>query len=127
MRGDQAGNVVCQIVRFNLSALLIVHLGSPQMEGFKTVPLARGLVGGETDPICGQVEIFLTGHNNVRVLIRRKPYTGRSDVKFSLPYTSLPSLIDLFHEALEKLDNIWLSRTATTELGAKARTAHASP
>jgi hypothetical protein len=93
----------------------------------KTVPLARGLVAGETDPIYGQLEIFLTNYKNVSITIRRKPYSGRSDVKFSIPYTSLQSMMGILHEALEKLDDIWLSRTATMELGEKARTKHASP
>jgi len=85
----------------------------------KTVPLARGLVAGETDPIYGQLEVFLTNYKNVRITIRRKPYSGRSDVKFSIPYTSLQSMMDILNEALDKLDDIWLSRTATTELREK--------
>jgi hypothetical protein len=36
-------------------------------------------------------------------------------------------MMEILHEALAKLDDIWLSRTATMELGEKARTKHASP
>ena len=93
----------------------------------ETVPLARGLVGGETDPIYGQLEIFLNNYKNVRITIKRKPYSGRSDVKFSIPYTSLQSMMEILHEALDKLDNIWLSRTATTELRGKIDTLHERP
>jgi hypothetical protein len=97
------------------------------MRKSRTVPLARGLIAGETNPIYGQLEVSLVNNNNIQVLIQRKPYSGHSDIKFSIPYTSLQSIVDVLHEALEKLDDTWLSRMATKELEvrhkAKARQA----
>jgi hypothetical protein len=88
------------------------------MRKSKTVPLARGLVGGETDSIYGQLEITLYNYKDVTISIRRKPYSGRSDISFSIPTTSLQSIIDVFYDAKEKLDDIWLSKVAVTELKA---------
>ena len=85
----------------------------------KTIPLARGLVGGETSAIYGQLEVFLTNYKTVKIVIRRKPYSDRSDVKFSIPFTDLQDIIDILDEALEKLDSYWLSRVATGELAGK--------
>ena len=85
----------------------------------RTGPLARGLIAGETNPIYGQLEISLINDNNIQILIQRKPYSGHSDIKFSIPYTSLQSIVDVLYEALEKLDDTWLSRIATTELKAR--------
>ena len=82
----------------------------------KTIPLSRGLVSGETDPIYGQLEVSLINSKNIKIVIRRKPYSGQSDIKFSIPSTSFQSVIDILYEAKEKLDDIWLSRVATTEL-----------
>jgi len=79
----------------------------------KTIPLARGLVGGETSAIYGQLEVFLTNYKNIKIVIRRKPYSDRSDVKFSIPFTDLEDIVDILCEALEELDSYWLSRVAT--------------
>jgi len=87
----------------------------------RTIPLARGLVGGEASAIHGQLEISLVNYKNIRILINRKPYTGHSNVKFSMPCTDLQNLIDILTLAKEKLDDYWLSRVATTELKAKKR------
>jgi len=84
-----------------------------------TVPLARGLIAGETTPIYGQLEVSLINDNNIQVMIQRKPYSGSSNIRFSIPYTSLKNIVDVLHEALEKLDDTWLSRIATTELKSK--------
>jgi len=88
----------------------------------RTVPLARGLIAGETNPIYGQLEISLINDNNIQIMIQRKPYSGHSDIRFSIPYTSLQSIVDVLHEACEKLDDTWLSRIATTELKARHKT-----
>jgi len=92
------------------------------MRKSRTVPLARGLIAGETSPIYGQLEISLINENNIQILIRRKPYSGHTDIRFSIPYTSLQSIVDVLHEALEKLDDTWLSRIATTELKVRHKT-----
>lgn len=90
-----------------------------------TIPLARGLVVGETDSIYGQLEVTLINYKNIRFLIRRKPYSGNSDVKFSIPCMSFPSVLDILHKAKEKLDDHWLSKAAVIELkGKKKMRAH---
>lgn len=88
------------------------------MRKSKTIPLARGLVGGEIDSIYGQLEISLNNYKDVTIAIRRKPYSGNSDIKFSIPSTSLQSIIAVLCEAKEKLDDVWLSKAAVTELKA---------
>jgi bisphosphoglycerate-dependent phosphoglycerate mutase len=92
------------------------------MRKSRTVPLARGLIAGEKNPIYGQLEISLINDSNIQILIQRKPYSGHSDIRFSIPYTSLQSIVDVLHGALEKLDDTWLSRIATKELEARHRT-----
>ncbi len=89
------------------------------MEKSDIIPLARGLLGGETDSIYGQLEISLDNKNDVEIIVRRKPYSGHPDIKFSIPNTSFQSIIDVLCEAKEKLDEIWLSRLAVTELEEK--------
>ena len=81
----------------------------------KTVPLARGLIAGETDPIYGQLEISLVDDSNIEILIQRKPYSGQSDISLSIPQTSLQSIFEILQQAREKLDENWLSRVATAE------------
>ena len=81
----------------------------------RTIPLARGLIAGEDEPVYGQLELSLTNYKNIRIVIRRKPYTGRSNVKFSISSSNLQEFIDILQEAKEKLDETWLSRVATKE------------
>ncbi len=81
----------------------------------KTVPLARGLVGGEVNTIYGQLEVFLTNYKNVKITIRRKPYSGHSDIQFTIPWTDFQDIIEVLLEAKEKLDLQWLSRVAVTQ------------
>jgi hypothetical protein len=92
------------------------------MRKSRTVPLARGLIAGDTTPIYGQLEISLINDSNIQIMIQRKPYSGDSDIRFSIPYTSLQSIVDVLNEACEKLDDTWLSRIATTELKARHKT-----
>jgi hypothetical protein len=82
----------------------------------KTVPLARGLVGGDVSPIYGQLEISLTNYKKLTITIRRKPYCGRRDVKFSILHTDLQDIIEILEEAQERLDDCWLARAATDEV-----------
>ena len=88
----------------------------------RTIPLSRGLIGGKVNSIYGQLEVSLTNHKNVKILIRRKPYSGHSDVKFSVTCAELQNIIDILQEAKEQLDAQWLSRVATTELKTKEKT-----
>jgi hypothetical protein len=85
----------------------------------RTIPLARGLVCGETSTIYGQLEVLLSDYKKVKIVIKRKPYSGHSDVKFSIPCTDLQDVIDILKKAKEKLDEYWLSRVAAKELKAK--------
>ena len=84
-----------------------------------TIPLTRGLIAGETDPIYGQLELSLNDYKNIEIVIQRKPYTGLSNIEISMSCTSLQSFVDLLLEAKNRLDESWLSRTATVELGLK--------
>ena len=81
----------------------------------KTIPLARGLVGGEVNPIYGQLEVFLTNYKNVKITIRRKPYSGHSDIQFAIPWSDFQDIIEVLLEAKEKLDLQWLSRVAVRQ------------
>ena len=99
--------------------MIELYWGSHLMGKSRTIPLARGLVCGETSTIYGQLEVVLTSYKNIKIVIKRKPYSGHSDVKFSIPYTDLQDIIDILKKAKEKLDEYWLSRIATTELKAK--------
>ncbi|UCH31384.1 MAG: hypothetical protein JSV05_07775 [Candidatus Bathyarchaeota archaeon] len=82
----------------------------------RTVPLARGLIGGEVGSIYGQLEIFLINNSRIKILIRRKPYSGRPDIKFSMACPNLQDFIDILQDANEQLDVQWLSRVALAEL-----------
>jgi len=85
----------------------------------KNIPLARGLIGGKTDPIYGQFEVFLTNRKNVKVIIKRKPYSGHSDINFSIPCTDLQDIIDVLYEAKKQLDSRWLSNAAIAQLNSQ--------
>ena len=87
----------------------------------RTIPLARGLLAGEDEPVYGQIELSLINDKNIRIVIRRKPYTGRSNVKFSISSSNLQEFIDILQEAKEKLDETWLSRVAMMEFKGKKR------
>ena len=79
------------------------------MRRLRTIPLANGLLGGSQGSTYGQLEVTLTDYKIVKILIKRKPYTGQSNVKFSIPFSSLRELIDLLNFAQERLDGHWLS------------------
>ena len=81
----------------------------------RTIPLACGLIAGEDEPVYGQLELTLTNYKKIKIVIKRKPYTGRSNVKFSISSSNLQRIIDILQEAEEKLDETWLSRVATRE------------
>lgn len=85
----------------------------------KTVPLAKGLIGGKINSIHGQLELFLDDHDIIKIVFTRKPYGGQSDVKFSIAYADLQDIIDILYEAKEKLDEHWLSKYAVEEIGRK--------
>ncbi|UCG37495.1 MAG: hypothetical protein JSV64_04290 [Candidatus Bathyarchaeota archaeon] len=85
----------------------------------KTSPLSRGLIGGKSSSIYGQLEVTLVNHKEVKVVIRRKPYSPHPDVSFSIPSTDLEDVIDIMLDAKDQLDALWLSSVATQELANK--------
>ncbi len=85
----------------------------------KTVPLARGLIGGKVGAIHGQLEVFLTNDSYIKITFKRQPYSGHSNIEFSMPCTDLQDIIDILQEGKDQLDAQWLSRVATQELKRK--------
>jgi len=51
--------------------------------------------------------------------MKRKIYSGRRDIRFSIPCADLQDLIDILSEAKDKADSYWLSRVAIKELKAQ--------
>ncbi len=90
------------------------------MDRSKTVPLARGLVGGEVSPIYGQLEVSLANYKKLTIVFRRRPYCGRRDLKFSILHTDLQDIIEILEEARERLDDYWLARAAAGEVEVKS-------
>ena len=83
------------------------------------IPLSNLLIPGESEPVYGQLEISLINRNKIKITIIRKPYTGHTDIKFTIPSSNLQLLIDTLQEAQMKLDETWLSRVATIEFTEK--------
>ena len=67
----------------------------------KKVPLAKGLIGGKINSIHGQLELFLEDHDIIKIVFSRKPYGGKSDVKFSIMGIGLNTNIEKFPGELE--------------------------
>ncbi|MCW4052754.1 MAG: hypothetical protein NWE78_06075 [Candidatus Bathyarchaeota archaeon] len=82
----------------------------------RKIPLARGLIGGKTDSIQGQLEVYLTNYKRIDLVLKRKAYSGRRDVKFSIPSIDLQDMMDILHEAKAKIEEQWLSTVATTKI-----------
>ena len=78
----------------------------------KKIPLTNGLIGRANHSISGQIEVSLIGYDTVYIAIRRKAYSGLSDVEFSVSDTQLQEIIDILTEGKKKLDTYWLSRAA---------------
>lgn len=87
----------------------------------KKIPLASGLIGSEARSIHGQLEVSLINYDTVHIAIRRKVYSGLSDVKFSVAETDLQDIIDILNEAAKKIDTYWLSKVAVTSQGKKRK------
>ena len=85
----------------------------------RKIPLACGLVGGKTDAIQGQLEVYLNNYRTVDIIFKRKAYSNHRDVKFSTPDVDLQDIIDILHEDKNKLDEQWLSTVASTKLTRK--------
>ena len=91
------------------------------MEKSKKIPLASGLIGRANHSISGQMEVSLISYDTVHIAIRRKAYSGLSDVEFSVSEIHLQEIIDVLTEGKKKLDTDWLSRTAL-KIQSKAQT-----
>jgi len=87
----------------------------------KKIPLVSGLIGREAHSIHGQLEVSLINYDTIHIAIRRKAYSGLSDVKFSVPDTDLQEIIDILSEAKRKADTYWLSRVAIESQGKKGK------
>ena len=87
----------------------------------KKIPLASGLIGSEARSIHGQLEVSLINYDTVHIAIRRKVYSGLSDVKFSVAETDLQDIIDILDEAAKKIDIYWLSKVAVKSQGKKRK------
>jgi hypothetical protein len=85
------------------------------MGKLRRIPLEHGLLVSETNFIQGQLEVTLVNYSDVEIVINRKPYGARSDVKFSLTKKALHCMIDILTEAEEKLEKYWLSEFAINE------------
>jgi hypothetical protein len=85
------------------------------MGKLRRIPLAHGLLVSETNFIQGQLDITLVNYSDVEILINRKPYGERSDIKFALTKKALNCMINILTEAEEKLEKYWLSEFAVTE------------
>jgi hypothetical protein len=70
---------------------------------------------GETDLILGQLEVSTANYGDVEILIKRKPFGGRSDINFSLTKKALHSMVSVLREAEEKLEKYWLSEFVMSE------------
>ena len=90
------------------------------MKAAKEIPLVSGLIGGKARSIHGQLEIYLIDYDTVRIVIRRKAYSGLSDIEFSVAETDLQDITDLLNEARQKADTYWLSRIAAMEAEAES-------
>ena len=82
------------------------------MKESKKTPLASGLIGRANHSICGQMEVSLISSDTVHIAIKRKAYSGLSDVEFSVSETHLQEIIDVLTEGKKKLETDWLSRAA---------------
>jgi len=82
------------------------------MRKTQKLPLAHCVLLGETDLIMGQLEISTPDYSDIEILIKRRPFGGRSDIDFSVTKKSLHSMIDVLREAEIKLEQAWLSEFA---------------
>jgi len=92
------------------------------MGKLRRIPLAHGLLVSETNFIQGQLDVILANYSDVEIVINRKPYGGRSDIKFSLTKKALRCMINILAEADEKLEKYWLSEFAITKAKAAKQT-----
>lgn len=76
------------------------------------------MLGRESGSIYGQIEVSLSDHDTVNIVIRREAYSGLPDIEFSITDTDLQDFINVLEEAKKKVDAYWISRLATTSVKA---------
>ncbi len=89
----------------------------------KKIPLVSGLIGRKARSIHGQLEASYIDYNTVRIELKRKLYTGLSDVKFSIADTDLADTIQILNEANQKIEAYWLTKISPKRRELKAKKA----
>ncbi len=107
---------IYEIIRFNRQSGQLSLGENSKLTRSRKIPLARGLIGGKTDPIQGQLEVHLTNYKRVDIMLKRKAYSGHRDIRFSIPSIDLQDMMDILYEAKTKIEEQWLSTVATTEV-----------
>jgi SPX domain protein involved in polyphosphate accumulation len=87
----------------------------------KKIPLVSGLIGSKARSIHGQLEASYINYNTVKIELKRKLYTGLSDVKFSIADTDLADIIQMLNEAHQKIEAYWLTKISPERRELKAK------
>jgi SPX domain protein involved in polyphosphate accumulation len=93
------------------------------MRKSKKIPLVSGLIGSKSRSIHGQLEASYINYNTVKIELKRKPYTGLSDVKFSISDTDLADIVQILNEANQKIEAYWLTKISPKRRELKAKKA----
>jgi len=89
----------------------------------KKIPLVSGLIGSKARSVHGQLEVSYINYNTVKIELKRKLYSGLSNVKFSIADTDLPDIIQILNEANQKIEAYWLTKISPKRRELKARKA----
>jgi len=89
----------------------------------KKIPLASGLIGSKARSIHGQLEVSYINYNTVKIELKRKLYSGLSNVKFSIADVDLPDIIQILNEANQKIETYWLTKISPKRRELKAKIA----
>jgi len=89
----------------------------------KKIPLVNGLIGSKARSIHGQLEVSYINYNTVKIELKRKLYSGLSNVKFSIADTDLADTIQILNEANQKIETYWLTKISPKRRELKARKA----
>jgi len=89
----------------------------------KKIPLASGLIGSKARSVHGQLEVSYINYNTVKIELKRKLYSGLSNVKFSIADTDLADIIQILNEANQKIETYWLTKISPKRRELKAKIA----
>lgn len=89
----------------------------------KKIPLVSGLIGSKSRSVHGQFEASYINYNTVKIELKRKLYTGLSDVKFSIADTDLADIVQMLYEANQKIEAYWLTKISPKRRELKAKKA----